>query len=167
MNAFWNYFWPPLAAGLGISLIAGLAALRRRHRVRHVRLGLGAAAAFAAAILWHGPLGGADAFSKSVEAAIRATTVFYEIPEVSGHLHHGPLTRQVALTGPADDFQQRELVRLINDLPGVAGTSWGEPNAGVPLIIEGLLAGVLGFLLGLFIAYLVELRRRRRANWKW
>jgi hypothetical protein len=167
MNAFWSYFWPPFAAGLAIGLIAGLLALRRRDRDRIIRLSIGVAAAIGAALLWHGPLGGATAFSRSIGVAIRATTVFYEIPEVSGHLHHAPLTRHVTLTGPANDFQQSELVRLMNDLPGVADTGWKDSGGGLPLIVEGSISGLLGFLLGLGVAYLVELRRRRRANRKW
>jgi ABC-type lipoprotein release transport system permease subunit len=35
------------------------------------------------------------------------------------------------------------------------------------LLVEGLFAAVLGFLLGLLLAYLVELRRRYNAQWNW
>lgn len=168
MNAFWSYFWPPLAMGIAIGMVAGLLAIRRHGRQRNFRWAAGVLAAIVAAALWHGPLGGADAFASSVERSIRATTVFYEIPEVSGRLNRGPMTRRVTLAGPADDFQRTELVRLMNDLPGVAGSSWSEEDAGgLPLIVEGSLAALAGFLLGLLVAYLVELRRRYKANKKW
>jgi hypothetical protein len=37
----------------------------------------------------------------------------------------------------------------------------------VPLIAEGAAVAVLGFLLGLLLAYLVELRRRYNAQYNW
>jgi hypothetical protein len=48
----------------------------------------------------------------------------------------------------------------------VESTSWSG-GTGVPLILEGALDAVLGFLLGLLVAYLRELRRRYNANWNW
>jgi hypothetical protein len=86
---------------------------------------------------------------------------------VSGHLHHGPLTRRVILSGPADEFQQSELVRIIDELPGVESTSWSPGAGGLPLIVEGAAAALVGFLLGLLVAYLIELRRRYNAQWNW
>jgi hypothetical protein len=35
------------------------------------------------------------------------------------------------------------------------------------LIAEGGIAAILGFLLGLLVAYLMELRRRFNAQWNW
>jgi hypothetical protein len=73
----------------------------------------------------------------------------------------------VLLSGPADDFQRTELVRLIDQVPGVAGAAWSPRGARVPLIAEGAGVAVLGFLFGLLVAYLVELRRRYNAQWNW
>jgi hypothetical protein len=87
--------------------------------------------------------------------------------QVTGHLHHGPLTRRVLLSGPADDFQRSELVRLLNQLPGVASARWSSDGGGLPLVVEGLGVALLGFLFGLLLAYLVELRRRYNAQWNW
>lgn len=165
MNAFWSYFWPPFCAGLVIAIIAGAIAFRTRKR-RIVALAAGVLATIGLAALWHGPLGGADHFAATVEQSVRASLVYNEIPEVSGHLHRGPLTRRVLLSGPADDFQRSELIRIIGDLPGVESTSWSG-GTGVPLIVEGAIAAVLGFLSGLLVAYLRELRRRYNANWNW
>jgi hypothetical protein len=89
-----------------------------------------------------------------------------EIPQVSGHLHRGPLTRRVLLSGPADDFQRGEVVKLMHVVPGVESASWSG-GTGVPLIVEGGGSAVLGFLLGLLVAYLMELRRRYNAQWNW
>ena len=165
MNAFWSYFWPPFCAGLVCGVIAGAIAFRPR-RKRFVAIALGVVAAVGLAVLWHGPLGGADDFAATVEKSVRASLIYNEIPEVSGHLDRGPLTRQIFLSGPADDFQQSELVRIIGDLPGVESARWTKGTA-LPLIVEGSIAAVLGFLLGLLVAYLRELRRRYNANWNW
>jgi hypothetical protein len=165
VNAFWTYFWPPSCAGLVIGIIAGAIAFRSR-RKRVLALAAGVLAAIGLAVLWHGPLGGADEFAATVEQSVRASLVYNEIPEVSGRLHHGPLTRRVLLSGPADDFQRSELTRIIGELPGVESTSWSG-GTGVPLVVEGGIAAVLGFLLGLLVAYLRELRRRYNANWNW
>jgi hypothetical protein len=166
VNALWSYFWPALGAGLVAGIVAGAVAFRP-NRSRYPALAIGCVAAIVLAALWHGPLGGADRFAAEVEHGVRVTLVYYEIPEVQGHLHHGPLTRRVFLSGPADDFQRSELVRLIDQVPGVESASWSAGGGGVPLIVQGAAAALLGFLLGLLVAYLVELRRRYNAQWNW
>jgi hypothetical protein len=165
MSIFWSYFWPPMGAGIVIGVIAGAFAFRRRP-MRAAAISLGAVLAIALAVLWHGPLGAADRYSAAVEQSVRETIVYWDIPQVSGHLHRGPLTRTVLLSGPADDFQRSELVRIIGDLSGVERATWST-NGGVPLIVEGMVAAILGFLLGLLVAYLRELRRRYNAQWNW
>lgn len=167
MNAFWAYFWPPFGAGLAVAIIAGAIAFRRRRR-RYLALGLGAMVAIALAALWHGPLGAADRFTREVEQVARQALVYNEIPEVSGHLHHGPLTRRLLLSGPADDFQRSQLVIVMDQVPGVESVGWSQDGGGgTPLIVEGALVALLGFLFGLLVAYLRELRRRYNAQWKW
>lgn len=166
MNALWSYFWPAFGAGIAVGIIAGAIAFRRR-RLRYVSLALGVVGAIALAALWHGPLGGADRFAAEVERGLQKTLVYYEMPQVSAHLHHGPLTRRVSLSGQADDFQRTELVRLIDDVPGVSDTAWSANDGGLPLIVEGGVAAIVGFLLGLLVAYLIELRRRYNAQWNW
>ena len=166
MNALWSYFWPALGLGMVSGIIAGSLAFRWRPR-RALVLIAGVAAAIGLAALWHGPLGGADRFAESVNRDVRLTLVYNEIPQVTGHIQHGPLTRRVLLSGPANDFQRSELVRIIGGLPGVSQTSWSDAKGGIPLIVEGGLVAVLGYLLGLLLAYLVELRRRYNSQWKW
>ena len=165
MNAFWSYFWPPFGAGLAVGIIAGDFAFRRRNR-RYLPIVIGVLAAITLAGLWHGPAGAADRFTAEVERRIRQTIVYWEIPQVSGHLHHGPLTRRAILSGPADDFQRSELVRLIGEVPGVSSAGWSA-EGGVPLIVEGGGAALLGFLFGLLGAYLRDIRRRYNAQWNW
>jgi hypothetical protein len=55
----------------------------------------------------------------------------------------------------------------MGDLPGASRASWSGANGGLPLIVEGSIASLVGFLIGLLLAYLVELRRRYNAQWKW
>ncbi len=166
MTAFWSYFWPAFAAGLLAGTVAGLIGFRPKRR-RNLVLAIGAAVSLTAAALWHGPLGAADRFAGQVERGARQTLDAFEMVRVQARLHRGPLTRRVQLSGPADDFQRSELVRIIGDVPGVSSARWSSSGGGLPLIAEGGAAAVLGFLLGLLIAYLVELRRRYNAQWTW
>ena len=166
MNALWSYFWPVFGGGLLFGAIAGAIGFRPRAR-RNVALAVGVILSIAAAALWHGPLGAADRFAAEVERDARRTAVYYEVPQVSAHLHHGPLTRQMLLSGPADDFQRVELVRLMEDIPGVSDASWSLGGGTLPLIAEAGAVSVLAFLFGLLLAYLVELRRRYNAQWNW
>jgi hypothetical protein len=166
MNALWSYFWPCFAAGLLVGGPAGTIAFRRRSK-RNLTLAIGLLVALALAALWHGPLGGAGRLEAKVQRGIQQTLVYYEMTQVTGHLHHGPLTRHVNLSGPADDFQRDSLVRFMNQIPGVRDTSWTSDQGGLPLIVEGLGVALVGFLSGLVLAYLVELRRRYNAQWNW
>ena len=71
------------------------------------------------------------------------------------------------MSGPADDFQRSELVRLIDQLPGVESTQLVDEAAALPLIVEGTAVASWAFFSGLLLAYLVELRRRYNAQWNW
>jgi hypothetical protein len=166
VNALWSYFWPLFAAGLVIGAVAGSVGYRRRGKGAWA-LGLGILASLGTAALWHGPLGAAHRFTTTVEGSARKTLDDYEMTEVTAHLHRGPLTRTLVLTGPADDFQASELVRIMGALPGVSSARWTDKNAGLPLILEAAGATIAGFLLGLLLAYLIELRRRYNAQWNW
>lgn len=166
MNTLWSYFWPPFCAGLLLGVIGGAVALRHQP-MRYIPLAIAAAVAIGLAALWHGPLGAADRFAKQVDEVTRQALVYNEIPEVSARLHRGPLTRRILLSGPADDFQRRQVVILVDQVPGVESASWSGQGGGVPLIVEGAGVALLGFLLGLLVAYLRELRRRYNAQWNW
>jgi len=166
MSSLWSYFWPAIGAGLLSGVIAGLIGFRRRPR-RTIALAIGAAAAMALAMLWHGPLGAGDRLASRADTAARQALDHYELPQITAHLHRGPLTRRLILSGPADDFQVQELQRVMSQVPAVSRASWSRTDAGVPLIAEACGAALLGFLIGLLLAYLVELRRRYNAQWSW
>lgn len=165
MSGLWSYFWPALAAGLVIGFVAGLIAFRRSRPVPIISLGL--AASISAAAIWHGPAGAGASFAARVERVAHQTLRDYEMSQIQARLGRDPLTRQLRLSGPADDFQRSELVRLLGDLPGVSRASWSSDDRAMPLIAEGGLTALGGYLLGLLLAYLVALRRRYNAQWEW
>ena len=165
MNAFWSYFWPCFAVGLIVGGPTGLIAFRRHSR-RNIVFAAGAALSILLAALWHGPVGGAARFEARVQRGIDANLVYYEMTHISAHLHHGPLTRRVMLSGPANDFQRENLGEILEEIPGVESASWAS-SGGMPLIVEAMVVAILGFLSGLVLAYVAELRRRSNAEWKW
>lgn len=175
MNAFWSFFWPLVGFGLLAGVIAGLIAFRKRPGmllVDYLRRRTwvpvaGASLCIVAALLWTGPLGGADRFVTQVDREVQASLVYNEMTMIHVHLHRGPLTRRLALAGPADDFQQGALAEALSALPGVEDARWGDGSGGIPLVVEAAIAALLGFAIGLLPAYGVELRRRYNAQWSW
>lgn len=175
MNAFWSFFWPLFSFGLLAGVTMGLIGFRRRPGMlladylrRRTRYPLaGAVACIVAALLWTGPLGAADRLTAAIDKAVREDLVYYEMTPVQAHLHRGPLTRRLALSGPADDFQREQLALVLGDLPGVSSADWDGGRGGLPLVVEAAIAALLGFAIGLLPAYGVELRRRYNAQWSW
>ena len=89
-------------------------------------LGLGAVVGFTA--LWHGPFGAAEKLANQVETDARRTLDYYELPTIHAKLQRGPLSRRLILSGPADDFQRSELVRILDGTPGVLDVRW-DPSS--------------------------------------
>jgi len=166
MSVLWSYFWPCVAIGLLVGGLTGTIAFRRAAR-RNMALAIGAALTLVLTASWSGPLGAADRLTTRVEHDARATLDHYEMTKIGAHLHHSPLSRHLILSGRADDFQTTELVRMMNELPGVSSAQWTEGPTGVPLLIEALVAAIAGFIFGLGLAYLNELRRHNNAQWNW
>jgi hypothetical protein len=164
MNPLWTYFWPVFATGLVLGLISGVIGF---HRKRKRTVLIAAVLALAAVLVWHGPLGAADRFRAHVEADAQDALKDLEMTHVTTQLRHSPLARELVLTGPADDWQKGELSRLLGQVPGVHSVSWSDHRSWMPLIIEGGIVTVMGFLFGLLLAYLVELHRRYNAQWNW
>ena len=168
MNALWDAYWPAIVAALVLGVVSGAIAFRRPAR-RNAALGAGVAVALALAALWHGPVGSGERFAQSVDRQSRQVLVNYEMTQVTAGLQRSPLARTLWLSGPADEFQRRELARIMELVPGVASARWtnGRASASLPLLAEVELGASLGFGLGLLLAYLLELRRRSRAQWSW
>jgi hypothetical protein len=185
MNTFWSYFWPLVAAGLVIGAIAGTIGFRMPRalakaklagdppppgtgrRRRWTSLAVGILLCVGLSGLWYGPMGAAKLLTHRVERDARITLDNYEVLQVGAYLHRDPLSRRLILFGPADDFQRSELVRIMPLIPGVREARWSNAGGGLPLIVESIGAAILGFLLGVLLAYLVELRRRHNSQWNW
>ena len=84
----------------------------------------GAAASIAFAELWHGPLGAASRLTGHVERTARAQLDHDEMTQVQARLARAPLSRTLILSGPADDFQRKELLRVMGEVPGVGEVRW-------------------------------------------
>jgi hypothetical protein len=169
MNALWAYFWPVFGSGLIIGAIAGSFAFRLRPRRTWARsVAVGVAISIVVAALWHGPIGAADRFTARIDRTAQAVLVRYEMDkQVHAALRQGPLAREILLSGQADDFQRSELVRYMKQLPGVSEAAWSSRRVAIPLLAEGAAAALVGFGIGLLLAYLVALRRRHNAQWRW
>ena len=166
MSILWTYFWPPFAAALVCGLIGGRIAFRRPGR-RHIARGAALVLGLTLAAAWHGPMGAGDKLAAHINRDAQGTLEFYELSKITAHVHRGPLSRRVMLAGPHDDFQGTELPRTMATLPGASSSRWEPAGGGVPLIAEAGLAALLGFLFGLLLAYLIELRRRYNLQWNW
>jgi len=138
---------------------------------RRLLITLGIAGTLAETALWHGPLGAADRFATKVETQSRAVLDDWEMTAVDGHFARGPLRRTLVLSGTADEFQRSELPRIMGQVPGVGDVRWADSPRPkpprLPLIAEAELFALVGFGLGLLVTYLLELRRRYRAEWRW
>lgn len=78
--------------------------------------------------LWHGPLGTGDRLAQTIEADARAQLDRDEMTQVQARVERRPLSRRVILSGPADDFQRREIKRRMEALPGVAEAVWSASS---------------------------------------
>jgi len=85
---------------------------------------IGAAVTLGVAELYHGALGGAATVENNIEGRARRVLDINEMTQVQARLADRPLSRTLILSGPADDFQRSELVRVLGELPGVAAVKW-------------------------------------------
>ena len=169
MNPLIAYFWPSFAAGVVIGAALLTYVFRRKPEGwrKWLLVDGGIVAAVLSSLLWSGPLGGGRRFIDSVEPLARKALDYYEMTQIEARLGRAPLTRQLILEGPADDFQTTELVRLMSQLPGVSNATWQAGNGAWPIILEGAVVALAGLLLGSLLAYLVERHRRYNAQWSW
>jgi hypothetical protein len=168
MTLLWDLYWPVIVAAAVAGVIAGAFGFRRRKRGRWA-LAAGLAAILVIGWAWHEPLGTGSRFAGTVERQTRQVLVDFEMAPVRAMVERDPLSRTLVLNGPADDFQRSELVRILDDVPGVAIVHWAGSPGGfrLPMLLEVELAAFISFGLGLLMAYLLELRRRSNAQWSW
>lgn len=179
MNLLWDLYWPVLTAAIVLGVNAGAIAFRKRPPQKHSKANWplrrvlvlvgGIALAAALGAVWHGPIGKGERFAAETDRQARQVLINYEMESVGAVAERDPIERQIVLSGPADEFQRSELARIMNQIPGVASVRWAnqQPGFGLPLLLEVELAGLASFGLGLLLAYLIELRRRSRAQWRW
>ena len=152
---------------LGTVVLYGLASLADRVSVGWLII------AIAFALLWHWPLAGSARLAADIERTARTTLDYYELPQVGAAVQRDPMMRRVILSGPADRFQQRELVRIMNEIPGVGSVAWrtssgqGRSRLMLPLLAEAIFTALAGAVVGMLLAHLVEMRRRANAEWSW
>ena len=91
---------------------------------RRTILLIGLAAVIGFAALWHGPLGAGERLAREAETSARATLVKYELPMIQAKMQRNPMSRRLILSGPADDFQRSELMRILDGTPGVLEVRW-------------------------------------------
>nr|WP_294848566.1 hypothetical protein [uncultured Sphingomonas sp.] len=134
-------------------------------RTRLLLIGIAATIGFAG--LWHGPLGAGERFARQADAVAKQTMAYNLVPQIKAVMQRDPMARRILLSGDADEFQRIESLRIMDDVPGIIDVRWvkkdGTYAAGsriLPLAVEAQLLGLLGFLVGMIIMYLVELRRR-------
>jgi hypothetical protein len=168
MNLLWDLYWPVIVLAAVAGVIAGAFGFRRKKRGRFA-LAAGIAVTLLVGWVWHEPVGSGERFAGSVERRTRQVLVDFEMAPVQAIVDRAPLSRTLILSGPADNFQRSELVRILNYVPGVANVRWADSpkRFTLPMVAEVELAALLSFGLGLVLAYLLELRRRSRAQWSW
>jgi hypothetical protein len=170
VNLLWDYYWPAVVAAVIIGVMTGRVAFQRfaGHR-RILAFAAGALAAIAVTALWHGPIGAGDRLANSLQTSVHRLLVAFEVPQFQSQVERNPIRRTILLSGPADNFQRVEAVRILNDTPGVAAARWTDTNgeSSMPVLAEVTLASLVAFGLGLLLSYLLELRRRSRAEWRW
>jgi hypothetical protein len=96
---------------------------------RNAILALGIAAVLAETAIWHVPVGGGDRVAGKIESAARAELDRLEMRQVTARIERRPLRRRLVLSGPADDFQRGELLRIMDNITGVSGVRWATPPA--------------------------------------
>ncbi len=187
MIVLWHFYWPAVLAALIVGVIAGRYAFRREvpppragqdapepmpanpNRRRTFLFG-GLTAALLLTGGWHLARGSGQ-FTHFVETSAASQLRQLEMTQVSAKLEGSPLRRTLLLQGSADNFQRGELIRIMSDAPGASSARWINPPQGssnlLPLIAEAGILALIGFALGLLLSFLLELRRRSNAKWRW
>jgi hypothetical protein len=135
-----------------------------------VRILAGLAAALAAAWVWHAPAGRGEALVGALETQVKARVAEAGVPGIQANLGRDPLSRNVTLSGSANDLQREGMggAKGINDhvreVEGIGRLAWAdqkpEERAALPLLAETMILASLAYLIGLALGWLVWGRRR-------
>ena len=91
---------------------------------RRMILLLGIAVTVGFSALWHGPLGAGEQLAQRMERQARLQLDRDEMHLVQARIQREPLARRLVLSGPADDFQRGEIIRRLDQIPGVLEARW-------------------------------------------
>lgn len=132
---------------------------------RNLALLLGAILTLAITAVVAGPIGGNRAIAAAIETYARQQLDHDDMTQVTATVVSNPLRRRLYLAGSADDFQRTEIVRRMEDLPGVDEARWNHrrPFFPLPMMVEAILMTLAAYAAGATLSYLVALRRRARA----
>ena len=120
---------------------------------------------------WHGPAGQGEKLAARIEADARNLVAQARLPGISVQLERQPLSRNLVLSGKANDLQREGLGSQygVKDYaratPDVGGVRWDDEPApfSLPLLAETLLVAVLAYLAGLLLGTLFFNRRQRHS----
>ena len=132
---------------------------------RNVILSLGAMLTLAVTAIVAGPIGGNRAIATAIQTYARQQLDHDEMSAITAIITDAPLRRRLYLAGPADDFQRTEIVRRMEQMPGVDEARWNhrQPFFPLPMMVEAMLMALAAYAAGAILSYLVALRRRARA----
>ena len=170
MNLLWDYYWPAIVAAVIIGVMTGRIAFQRFAGQRRILAFVaGAIAAIALTALWHGPVGAGDRLANSLQTNVRQLLVAFEVPQFQSQVERNPIRRTILLSGPADNFQRAAATPGVSLRMRTVSARWTGSSGGssLPVLAEVTLASLVAFGLGLLLSYLLELRRRSRAEWRW
>ncbi len=101
-----------------------------------IKIAIGAGATAALALLAHGPLGKGAAFVAMLQHRAGDALVAHGLSAQGLHFQTSPLSRAAILGDTLPDARRSEAAAIVNAVPGVAFTRWGDgtmATAGAPI----------------------------------
>ena len=101
-----------------------------------VKFLIGLAAALAAGLISHGPLGRGESFIDALEARAKHRIRTTGLPGIEVRMQRDPLRRRAILSGPADRFQREGqgsypgINARIENIEGFSDLAWPNPPTG-------------------------------------
>ena len=138
---------------------------------RTVKFLIGLAAALLAGWAWHGPAGQGEKLANRIESDARNLVAQARLPGTAVRLERAPLSRDLVLSGEANELQREGLGSgfgvkdYARATPDVGNVRWeDEPKAfSLPLLAETLAVAALAWLAGLLLGTLFFNRRQRHS----